>query len=155
MSLEAELTNLALADVLATYRTSSPREIREAEFPFLLLLCSSAREAVRCGLPEKELRWVKSAALALRAIIMTARRFRLTETERFLRETPGGEFFKAMDGLQAKGAISEFRVPIVEEAQACEAGHGEFAARLGKGIGFVYPLLMWVAVVGAGQDGEL
>ena len=100
MSIEAELSNLTLADVLHTCEHASPRSIREEEFPFLLTLCNCVREADRCNRPETERRWLKAAAVALRAIILTARRLPLPATERFLRETAGGEFFKAMDGMR-------------------------------------------------------
>ena len=136
MSIEAELSNLTLADVLHTCEHASPRSIREEEFPFLLTLCNCVREADRCNRPETERRWLKAAAVALRAIILTARRLPLPATERFLRET----------------AAAEFGASILQEARACRAGG--LAGFVAGGLEYVYPLLMWVAVVRGGDNSE-
>lgn len=152
MSIESELTNLTFADVLNTCGLASPCEIREEEFPFLMVLCGAAREAGRCGRSETEIRWLRAAAVALRAIILTARRKSLPETERFLRETAGGEFFNAMDGMRPMGAAAEFSPSIIQEARACRDGN--LAGFLASGIEIVYPLLMWVAVVRGGDNLE-
>ena len=154
MALEAELTGLPCAEVFTSCGKTSPHELREEEFPFLHTLCVCAREAVRSGQPEANVRQLKAAALALRAIILTSLRKPMPATERLLRETAGAEFFKAMEGMRPEGVVAEFGASIIQEAGACQVGRGELAGFVARGIEYVYPLLMWVAVVGVGSEPE-
>ena len=159
MSLEAELTNLTLTDVLNAGGLDALYAIREEDYPFLKVLAHGAREAIRGGRLVTEIQGLQTAAEALRAIILAARTKPLPETERFLRETAGEEFFKAICGMRSRRAITEFSPPIVQEARDCQAGNGgdvpdELAGFVVRGLENVYPLLMWVAVVRAGDNLE-
>ena len=170
MSIEAELSNLTLADVLNAGGVTELYAIPPGECPLL-------DELNREALNEQERRilgleigryGLLTAAVAVRALFLTARQKPLPETERFLREVSHEDFDEAACGLKLPsppgvcdinfGKEDQISPPIVWEANRnIPESRGAPDDRLDavtRGLALVCPVLRYAAALRANRVEE-
>ena len=170
MSLESELDSLTLADVLNAGGVAELYAIRPGECPLLDELNREAlneQERRLLGL-ESGRYGLLTAAVAVRALLLTARQKPLPETERFLRQVSQPELDRAIRGLMRPSPpgrceinlekLREFSPPIVGEAMRKTSEFGDAPDdrldAVTRGIYQVCPVLRYAAALRAGRPSE-